>query len=98
MTQDDTAGQAKGILAKIDDLLAKAGTDKKSLLTAQIWLKEIDRDFVAMNEVWNAWLDPENKPVRATVQANMAKPNILVEIQVTAAASCSPSGDDGQAK
>jgi len=38
-----------------------------------------------MNEVWNAWVDAENKPVRATVQAEMARPSILVEIQVEAA-------------
>ena len=78
-------GQTQGTLAKIDSLLAQAGTDKKSLLTAQIWVKDIDRDFADMNKVWNEWIDPDNKPVRATVQANMARPNILVEIQVTAA-------------
>ena len=38
-----------------------------------------------MNEVWVEWMDPDNKPVRATVEANMARPNLLVEIQVTAA-------------
>ena len=38
-----------------------------------------------MNEVWCEWVDPENKPARATVQAEMARPAILVEIQVTAA-------------
>jgi len=38
-----------------------------------------------MNDVWNKWLDPENKPVRATVESQMARPAILVEIQVTAA-------------
>jgi len=30
-------------------------------------------------------LDPDNKPVRATVEANLARPRLLVEIQVTAA-------------
>lgn len=81
------AGQTKETLSKIDSLLEQAGTDKSSLLTAQIWLKDIEKDFVGMNNVWNEWLDPDNKPVRATVQATMARPNILVEIQVTAAAS-----------
>ena len=72
-------------MAKVDDLLQQAGTSKSKLLTANIWLKDIGKDFQAMNDVWNKWLDPENKPVRATVQAEMARPNILVEIQVTAA-------------
>ena len=54
-------------------------------LLPAVWLKHIDRDFKGMNEVWNAWLDPDNKPVRATVEAPMARESILVEVQVTAA-------------
>jgi len=38
-----------------------------------------------MNAVWCEWLDDQHKPVRATTQAPMARTNILVEIQVTAA-------------
>ena len=76
--------QTRNVLAKIDGLLRQAGTSKSSLLTASIWLKDIGGDFDAMNREWCAWLDPENKPVRATVQAAMARPEILVEVQVTA--------------
>ena len=78
-------GQTKDVLKKVDGLLEEAGTSKSNLLTANIWLKDIDRDFKKMNEVWSGWVDPENKPVRATVQSPMARPQILVEIQVTAA-------------
>lgn len=72
------------MLAKVDDLLQQAGTSKSNLLTASIWLKDIGSDFRAMNEVWCGWVDPDNKPVRATVESPMARPQILVEIQVTA--------------
>ena len=51
-----------------------------------VWVKDIERDFKAMNQVWCAWVDPDSKPVRATTQALMARPNILVEVQCTAAA------------
>lgn len=81
------SAQTKVVLSKIDELLAEAKTDKSRLLSATIWLKDINRDFKDMNSVWNDWLDAGNKPVRATVQAEMARPSILVEIQVTAA-SC----------
>jgi enamine deaminase RidA (YjgF/YER057c/UK114 family) len=37
-----------------------------------------------MNKVRCDWVDPYNKPVRATVEANLAVPKYLVEIQVTA--------------
>ncbi|KAL3802965.1 hypothetical protein HJC23_011588 [Cyclotella cryptica] len=83
-TADDVVGQTKNVLAKVDTYLKEAGTDKSKLLTSSIWLKDIDRDFGAMNEVWNAWIDPNNKPVRATTQASLANPKMLVEIQVTA--------------
>jgi enamine deaminase RidA (YjgF/YER057c/UK114 family) len=41
-------------------------------------------DFGAMNEVWSAWVDPENKPARACIEAPMAHPGILFEVMVTA--------------
>lgn len=82
---EDVAGQTKGTLAKIDKLLKQAGTDKSKLIRATIWLKDIEKDFGAMNEVWSAWVDQDNKPVRATTEAKLAAPNILVEIQVEAA-------------
>jgi enamine deaminase RidA (YjgF/YER057c/UK114 family) len=81
----DVEGQTKAILKKIDEKLAAGGTDKSKLLTAQIWLKDVSGDIQKMNTVWSAWLDPDNKPVRATVEAKLASPTLLVEIQVTAA-------------
>ncbi len=77
--------QTQGALAKIDALLTEAGTDRSRLLTAQIWLKDIARDFAGMNEVWDAWTTPGAAPTRATAQCEMGAPDILVEIIVTAA-------------
>ncbi len=89
MTPDDRAedirDQTRQTLAKIDRYLAEAGTDKSSLLTAQIWLKNIDRDFGPMNEIWDAWTASDASPTRATAQCEMASPDILIEIIVTAA-------------
>ena len=84
-TADNIKEQTQNTLKKVDDLLAQAGTSKSNILTASIWLKDINRDFKGMNDVWNAWLDPENKPVRATVEANLARDILLVEVQVTGA-------------
>jgi enamine deaminase RidA (YjgF/YER057c/UK114 family) len=81
----DIQGQTEQTLAKIDKYLADAGTDKSRLLTAQIWLKNIVRDFVPMNEVWNAWTAPGAAPTRATAQCEMGAPDVLIEIIVTAA-------------
>jgi enamine deaminase RidA (YjgF/YER057c/UK114 family) len=80
----DTAGQTRQVLAAIDALLARAGTDKSKILRAQIFLADI-HDFPAMNSVWDGWVVPGNTPPRATVQAALAKPEWKVEIVVTAA-------------
>jgi enamine deaminase RidA (YjgF/YER057c/UK114 family) len=78
------AEQTKDILATIDKLLAQAGTNKSSLLTANIWLADI-ATFDEMNQVWDAWVAPNNTPARATVQAQLAHPDYKVEIMVSAA-------------
>ena len=72
------------LLEKIDALLAAAGSDKQHILSAQIWLKNIERDFAAFNEVWVQWMPEGYSPARAAVQAEMARPEILVEIMLTA--------------
>ena len=38
-----------------------------------------------MNTTWLAWMDPKNPPARATVEAKLADPRILVEIMAVAA-------------
>ena len=83
-TSADTAGQTRQILDQIDDYLARAGTDRSKLLHANLWIADM-ADFGAMNAVWNAWVDPENPPVRACVRADLASPAYRVEIMATAA-------------
>ncbi|HEV3426061.1 MAG TPA: RidA family protein [Paraburkholderia sp.] len=82
----DAKGQTQQVLAKIDGFLAQAGIDKTRLVSAQVWLADIERDFAAMNEVWDAWVAPGCAPTRATVQAKLAAPELLVEIAVIALA------------
>jgi enamine deaminase RidA (YjgF/YER057c/UK114 family) len=84
---EDIRGQTKQVLAKVEKFLADAGTDKSRLLSAQIWLKDIAKDFAGMNEIWDAWTAPNSAPTRATAQCEMGAPDVLVEIIVTAAVS-----------
>ncbi len=81
----DIKAQTRDVLQKIDTFLAEAGTDKSRLLTVQIWIKDITNDFAGMNEVWGEWADRDNMPTRATCEANLARPELLVEIIVSAA-------------
>lgn len=83
-TSAGVGGQTEQILAKIDGLLADAGTDKSKLLSATLWITDM-AEFGEMNEVWDAWVSPGNTPARACVEAPLAAPQFLVEIMVVAA-------------
>ena len=83
-TTADIAGQVRQVLAEIDALLARGGSDRSKILSAVIWLSDI-ADFAAMNAVWDAWVVPGQAPARATVQATLSEPAMKVEIMVVAA-------------
>lgn len=80
----DAAGQMTDILRQVDALLAEAGTDKSRLLSVQIFLADMD-DLADMNRAWDKWLDHDNKPARATVEAALADPAWRVELTGIAA-------------
>lgn len=80
----DITGQTQQVLAAIDALLARAGSDRGKILRAEIFLPDMT-DFAAMNTVWEAWVVTGHTPPRATVQATLAKPEWKIEIVVTAA-------------
>ncbi|MBU6492030.1 MAG: RidA family protein [Burkholderiales bacterium] len=87
---DDTTqgieGQAQEVLGHVDRLLTEAGSDKSLILSCQIYLSDM-ANFEGMNRVWDAWVAgiPGNAPPRATVQARLARPELLIEIVVVAA-------------
>ena len=80
----DIKAQTQSVLDRIDALLKESGTSKANLLQAVIYLSDM-RNFQAMNEMWDAWVDQANPPARATVGAGLARPDFLVEIMVIAA-------------
>ena len=80
----DVGGQTAQVLAKIDSLLAEAGSEKAKILKVTIWLADISQ-FCEMNSVYDAWVDQGNPPVRACVQSALATPALLVENKIEAA-------------
>ena len=82
----DAAAQTADVLAQVDALLARAGVDRRSLLSVTVVLADI-ADLDAMNAAWDAWLDPGHKPARMTIEARLADPRWRVEITGVALAS-----------
>ncbi len=76
--------QTQDVLSIIDGHLKKAGSDKSKLLSATIYLTDMN-SFAEMNAVWEGWVSAGNTPARATVEAKLASPKYNVEIMVTAA-------------
>ncbi len=82
--QTDIKEQTRTTLEKVEELLAKAGSDKTKILSVTVYVKDMAL-FSEMNEVWDAWVDVEHAPARACVEAKMALEEILVEMSVIAA-------------
>jgi len=76
--------QTRSMLAKVDELLEQAGSDREHILSATIYVKDM-LYFSDMNAVWDAWVPEGHAPARACVAAKMAREELLVEISVVAA-------------
>lgn len=80
----DITEQTQTMLDKVDQLLLQSGSDRKHILSATIYIKDMQY-FAEMNAVWDAWIPEGHAPARACVTANMAREELLVEISVIAA-------------
>ena len=75
--------QTQSMLEKVDTLLVQAGSDRKHILSATIYIKDMQY-FPEMNEVWDNWVPEGYAPARACVEASMARDALFVEISVIA--------------
>ena len=82
-TDGDITDQMRGALRNVDAALAEMGEDQKSVFMVHVWLADM-ADFDAMNTVWNAWADPDNPPARTCISGALYRPDLRVELVVTA--------------
>ena len=78
--------QTQQVLDWIGAIISEAGGDKSGLLAINVFLAHIT-DFDAMNAIYDGWIDPENPPARACVEARLADPNLRVEMTAVCAIS-----------
>ncbi len=81
---ESVADQTRECLRRTEVLLEQAGSSPKHILQAIIWLADMG-DFAEMNGVWDAWVPQGHAPARACGEAKLARPELLVEIIITAA-------------
>jgi enamine deaminase RidA (YjgF/YER057c/UK114 family) len=82
--------QTKNMLAKVEKLLGQAGSGKKHILSATIYLRDM-KDFAGMNAIWDKWIPEGHAPARACVEARLARPDLLVEVSIIATQDAKPT-------
>ncbi len=78
----DVRAQTRQVLSNIASILAEGGAAMADVLKCNVYLADI-RYFQAMNEEF-ARAFPTDPPARTTVQAALAEPEMLVEIEAIA--------------
>ncbi len=78
----DVRAQTVQTLNNVKSVLAEGGAGLDDVLKCTVYLKDM-ADFQAMNEVFASFF-PTDPPARTTVQAALAEPEMLVEIEAIA--------------
>lgn len=81
---DTVTEQTQDCLNRVQALLEEAGSSKHHMLQAIVWLADM-ADFSEMNAVWDAWVPEGAAPARACGESKLARPELKVEVTVTAA-------------
>jgi reactive intermediate/imine deaminase len=81
--EGDVGAQTEQTLRNVQAALQVAGATMADVVKVTVWLTDTS-DFSAMNAVYRRWFH-EPRPVRACVRADLMGPNLLVEIEATAA-------------
>ncbi|MBW3015236.1 RidA family protein [Candidatus Woesearchaeota archaeon] len=76
--------QTRQALENIRFLLESAGSSMDSIVKVVIYMKDVKKDFNAMNQVYREYFKDGEEPARVTVQALSPIENIDIEIEVTA--------------
>src|SRR5215207_9218468 len=75
----DPAAQTRQVLSNVESVLRAGGATMDDVMKCNVYLADI-RYFQAMNDV-SASFFPVDPPARTTVQAPLAEPEMLVEIE-----------------
>ena len=78
----DVRAQTLQTLNNVKSVLAEGGASLDDVVKCNVYLKDIG-DFQIMNEVFASFF-PDDPPARTTVQAALAEPEMLVEIEAIA--------------
>lgn len=81
----DIRVQTRQVLQNIKSVIEEGGGTLADIMKTTVFLSDI-KDFAHMNEVYAEFFG-DIKPARSTIQAPLARPEFLVEIEAIAAIS-----------
>ena len=81
--QGDVSAQTERVIGNIKGILESAGTSLANAVENICFLADVKRDFAAFNAVYAKYFDT-NGPTRTTVQADLPRDGLLVEIRCLA--------------
>lgn len=86
IARGDFAAQMHQVMANIGEILAAGGSSLDKVAKVNVILTRIS-DFRAMNEIYGQYFKEGNYPARTTIEAPLANPDFLLEIECVAEAS-----------
>lgn len=78
------AAQTHQVFANLQQVLQGLGLGLEHVLQARVFLREFDRDYVAMNAVYETYFAPARRPARTCVGVTGLARGALVEIDFVA--------------
>ena len=81
----DFAGQMHQVMKNISVILREAGTTLDKVVKVNVILTRI-ADFQEMNSIYRTYFKEGNYPARTTIEAPLAVPGMLLEIECVAEA------------
>ncbi|MER9468972.1 RidA family protein [Mesorhizobium sp. M0482] len=79
----DMGGQTREVLAKLDTYLKEAKSDRSKLLSATIFITDMNVK-PDMDAAWKEWFAPDELPARATIGVADLGERTLIELIATA--------------
>ncbi len=86
IAKGDFAAQMHQVMANIREILTAGGSSLDKVAKVNVILTRIS-DFGAMNDIYRQYFKEGNYPARTTIEAPLANPDFLLEIECVAEAS-----------
>jgi len=81
---DGIEAQTRRVIENLRRVLAGAGSALDQVVFARVYLSEFERDYAAMNAVYQSYFAPKRLPARTCIGATALARGALVEIDLLA--------------